>query len=387
MPRPHTPQNNKQYLYYELHEAQKHYTTPQKARIAGAIEFNHAMGFQGFNNKVFDYYGCSKASGYRILSGESSQTERRLGNEPEAYDPRGRPPILTRDDLRQMEDYLEHADVKQRAVTWQNLARQAGVRTDVSWRTIQRAMGALDYHKCIACDKGWVSQDVRRGRRIWSQEQKALRPKEQDWFDVRFSDEVHFGLGPQRKLRIIRRPGERYCYSCIQDRAEPQEKDKKKFHAWGDVGFDYKIDKLVLYDVPGNTNGKMSQRAYINQILEPHVLPQVEDAGRDRFILFEDNDSGHGPGRKNIVRTWKEDHGVNYLFNAPRSPDLNCIENCWQPVKQYVATANHWDEDDTINLIHEGWDRVKQSSINKWVKSMPNRIDACLDRDGRLTAN
>jgi hypothetical protein len=97
----------------------------------------------------------------------------------------------------------------------------------------------------------------------------------------------------------------------------------------------------VLYEVPGNSNGKISQRVYINQILEPHVLPQIEDVGRDHFVLFEDNDSGHGPSKSNIVRTWKQEHGVNHLFNAPKSPDLNVIKNFWQPVKQYVAKANH----------------------------------------------
>jgi len=30
----------------------------------------------------------------------------------------------------------------------------------------------------------------------------------------------------------------------------PKKKDKKKFYAWGDVGFNYKINKLVLYNVP-----------------------------------------------------------------------------------------------------------------------------------------
>jgi len=49
-----------------------------EGRITGAIKFHHAIGFQGLNNKVFNYYGCSKASGYRILSSKSSQTERRL---------------------------------------------------------------------------------------------------------------------------------------------------------------------------------------------------------------------------------------------------------------------------------------------------------------------
>jgi transposase len=164
--------------------------------MTGAIEFNRHIGAHGLNNQVFKYYGVNKRSGYRILTGESSQTDRRLQNEPEVHDPRGRPRELSRDQLQQIESYLEHADVKQRAVTWENLARQAGVQTDVYSRTIRRAMGALDYHKYITYDKAWVSNNIRRGRRIWCQEQRAARPKEEDWFNVRFLDEVHFRLGP-----------------------------------------------------------------------------------------------------------------------------------------------------------------------------------------------
>ena len=35
---------------------------------------------------------------------------------------------------------------------------------------------------------------------------------------LRFLDEVHFGRGPQRKLRIIQKPGERTCkdWWCIR---------------------------------------------------------------------------------------------------------------------------------------------------------------------------
>ena len=41
-------------------------------------------------------------------------------------------------------------------------------------------------------------------RRIeFSHKMLQLRPNPDDWKDVRFSDEVHFGLGPQRKLQII----------------------------------------------------------------------------------------------------------------------------------------------------------------------------------------
>ena len=50
-------------------------------------------------------------------------------------------------------------------------------------------------------------------RRIFSRDK--LSYKWLDWKIVSWSDEIHFGLGPEKKLRIIRRPGERLCYDCI----------------------------------------------------------------------------------------------------------------------------------------------------------------------------
>ena len=73
------------------------------------------------------------------------------------------------------------------------------------------------------------------------------------------------------------------------------------------VGHNFKSD-IHIYEVPGNTNGKMSQKLYIDKILEPIVKPWLQ-AHHD-FVLEEDGDSGHGPGKSNIVRTWKEQNGL-----------------------------------------------------------------------------
>lgn len=51
--------------------------------------------------------------------------------------------------------------------------------------------------------------------------------KKKDWHRVQFSDEVHFGWGPQGKLFIIRQPGQRYCQNCIQETGESDPKDIK----------------------------------------------------------------------------------------------------------------------------------------------------------------
>jgi hypothetical protein len=53
-------------------------------------------------------------------------------------------------------------------------------------------------------------------------------------------------------------------------------------------------------------------------------------------VLEEDNDSGYGLGKSNIVRPWKQKHGLQYYLNCHSSPDLASIENAWHPAKQYV---------------------------------------------------
>ena len=127
----------------------------------------------------------------------------------------------------------------------------------------------------------------------------------------------------------------------------------------------------------------MTQKAYIEQILEPVVKPLLEQ-GKD-FVLFEDGDSGHGPGKNNPVRAWKESHGLKHYFNVSGSPDLNIIENCWQPPKAYTRKFPHFDDPTTIELIKEGWAQVKQEYINQIVSTYPRWFHNVINSKARLT--
>lgn len=119
------------------------------------------------------------------------------------------------------------------------------------------------------------------------------------------------------------------------------------------------------------SNGKISQRVYIDSILEAVVKPWLE-AGQD-FVLEED-----------IVRHWKAKHGLKYYFNCPHFPDLfTYIQKiCWQFPKQTVDRKAHWDDEKTIAAIKEGWAKLTQEKINDWVLSMPKRLG---DRKGKMT--
>lgn len=48
-----------------------------------------------------------------------------------------------------------------------------------------------------------------------------------DWKIVRFSYEVHFEPGSQRKLRIVSKSGQHLCQDYIEEQHQPEEKDEK----------------------------------------------------------------------------------------------------------------------------------------------------------------
>ena len=139
---------------------------------------------------------------------------------------------------------------------------------------------------------------------------------------------------------------------------EPKNPDIKRKHGWAAVGYDFK-SKMILYEVPSNSNGKMSQRVYINSILKPEVKIWIQRG--NRFVLEKNNDSGHGPGKSNIVINLKKDYGLEYLMNAPQSPDLSPIKNCWQPAKAHYKKFPHWDDQAVKADIYKGWKRVDKN--------------------------
>lgn len=70
---------------------------------------------------------------------------------------------------------------------------------------------------------------------------------------------------PKASLGLLKRQAcVRYCQDCIEQAHEPTEKDKKHYHCWAAAGHSSKSD-IYFHEVPGNTNGKMSQQVYIDK--------------------------------------------------------------------------------------------------------------------------
>ncbi|KAK4232654.1 hypothetical protein C8A03DRAFT_48484 [Achaetomium macrosporum] len=129
----------------------------------------------------------------------------------------------------------------------------------------------------------------------------------------------------------------------------------------------------------------MTLQCYRDSILEPVVGEWLRQG--QFFVLEEDNDSGHGTSKKNIVRDWKERNGLESFFNCTQSPDFSPIEKAWQLPKQAVNKRPCWEDDIVKQLAEEGWQGLKQETINKWVDQIPQIFKDCLELDGAITGH
>lgn len=228
-----------------------------------------------------------------------------------------------------------------------------------------------------------MSEDALRDRRLYL----SLRGQwtQQQWRRVRFSDECHFGQGPKRKLKLIRRRGERFHTDCIQGNLNEKKavnKNTKRFHIWAAIGYGFKSE-LVFYEVLTSSNGKMTNTVYVEKILKGVVKQWIERG--DDFILEEDRDTGHGTGDESLARRYKQEIGLEYFFNAAGSPDLAPIENIWRSTKQQIASVDHWDDDTLKQAIKDAWAAIKQPTIDKYIDSMQQRMKDLDDAGGQMT--
>ena len=101
----------------------------------------------------------------------------------------------------------------------------------------------------------------------------------------------------------------------------------------------------------------MSLKVYRDTILKPVVGEWLRRG--DNFVLEENNDSGYGISKKNIVRTWKEQNNLTYFFNLAELLDIPPIEKAWNALNKSVKKQPFWDNRLVIEAAEDGWRGLK----------------------------
>ena len=265
--------------------------TPHRARL---LDLDRKFRGKVPNKDIFKAANiASESTAYRIL--RSGNVRRSDG--PKRRGPRRKVPDHMADAIETVEDSSYAWGTAPHAY----VACSLGIK-DASERTIQRTMANSGVKTLVAAQAKLISQknmDERvayaEPRRHWSKEQ---------WYTYRYSDETHFGLGPQRRDRVHRRRGRknREAPNKIQYR---MRRAVKSLHVFAEVGHNYK-GKLLFYTGSGK-KGALIQQDYMD-ILRNWILPTWEG----HLTLLEDNDSPHGTRGEgdNQVKRLKRELGI-----------------------------------------------------------------------------
>ena len=367
-------------------------TTPRKVQNKPHIKTPHRSIIRSLNRQGLKHHEIRRilVETYNInpsqstISRISSQRECRRTQGPEK---RGRKRKWSDQDLEAVKQTLDqHPDVK--FLNWNEIASASSLGDlmgPYEYMTLRnRYCEKYKSKKYIAIQKDELPQKIADRRVAFAKKMLQERPNPEDWEDVIFTDESHFSWGPEGKLRVLREQGTRYNPEHIYHRCrKPQKEDIKRFHVWAGVGYNF-ISPLIFYN-SNNSNRKMTQDCYIQQILEPYVKEWLHQGYR--FTLEEDNDSGHGTlTTKNPIFAWKKANNLKWYGNAPYSLDLAIIETCWSAPKQETRRIPHYDDETLRGLILEGWDRHQYAGINKMIHSMPQRLKDVITLKGQYTA-
>ena len=361
-----------------------HGDTPKKAMVRGTISYLESQNLPVNKSAIFRHFGLSRSQGYAALSVAASKR-----NDPEWEETRGRPNKISEEDQKKMETIMWDPRFENVNLNWNGLAEEAGVTLECNPRTLHRTMGTLGYRRCLLCGLTWVQKRTREKRVDFARRMLEAYPQPQDWHFVRFSAELHFGFGLDGKMRLLPRPGERPCLTCIHKPEATWARDVKKVHAWASVGYGFKSE-LVFYDDSTNPNhmGSLTMPEYCDRILEKAVKPWIQALGPQGFTLEEDTEQfAHGSGSKvNLSQQWKDANGLRYYFNCGDSPDLGPLDSLWPERKEWTTEQlKDWEDETLRQKVREAWAaHVDQERINMWVNMMPQRLREVWQTEGGM---
>ena len=307
--------------------------------------------------------GIAQRGQTRILSSKQPRTCR--NNPDSGPDPRGRKRALKRLDIAAISNYLndESVPLNDRGAPWQDIAEAAGVelldsthfklagRRTISARAIQRACrDDEDIINAVCEEEKELDEQQARLRCEFAEKQLELRPRSYNWKDVAFCDEFHLGIGPQITKHVKRRRGResREKRSNVHFKKVTSKDTKAKareeehlllLNVFIVIGHNYK--KMIPYEVPGNSVGKMTTKVYTQEIL-PAIKDDLLSQG---LTLWQDKDSAHN---SNGTKAWFKKNNVPYITSPGNSPNLSIFESYAHPLKKLFHTRRSCTKEEAL---------------------------------------
>lgn len=248
----------------------------------------------------------------------------------------------------------------------------------ISARTLRRVLASEGIHRRRARKAPYLTKEHKSQRLDWAQALSSWN--EADFGKVIFSDEcyIHVG-GTPGTVYVSRSSDEADLEECY---APKFEQSSVKVMVWACIMLGCKGPLLVL-DFPGGKGGGMNSERYQDQVLNGALWDFYVQKSFELGQVYFQQDNARCHKSKSTMK-WFDRNGVMLFLHPPSSPDLNPIENLWYELKRRIRLRPHTPTSiaELKQAVLEAWDSFTVDDINKFVKSMPNRVNAVLSAKG-----
>ena len=88
------------------------------------------------------------------------------------------------------------------------------------------------------------------------------------------------------------------------------------------------------------------------------------------------------PWSQDYVNEWKAENNISSIRWPAQSPDLNPIQNVWSQLGRMIHRDAPTDLAELERKIHENWAMIGRRMCLDLIRSMPMRIQECIDARG-----
>jgi len=172
---------------------------------------------------------------------------------------------------------------------------------------------------------------------------------------------------------VWRRQGERFQDQCVQ---EQDRWGGANIMVWGGISYHSKTPLIII-------DGTLNAQRYIEEILEPTVLPFLQQHPQIRYFQ-QDNARPHSD---RVTREFLTEQEANVLGWPASSPDLSPIEHLWDQLKSAISSRHPPPRNrrDLIVAAQEEWGAIPKARVQTLINSMRRRCTECVDARGGHT--